>query len=90
MAGSYNHIVDEDGRLSSGETINGMLECTSGDVVECVNEMYGMIWYLADVLAHEDRFDPILRDEYRKGFVENARRNYKVGLEASPGVVEGD
>ena len=47
MAGSYAHIVNDNGTLRNGEGINSMLECMSGDVVEAVEEMYGMIWWLA-------------------------------------------
>lgn len=42
-----------------------------GDAYEALEECYGMIWYLAD--GDADR-------------VEEARQNYKTGLERSPGV----
>ena len=69
MAGSYNHCVDDNGRLYDPETLNGMLE-NGGDVYEAVEEMYGMIWFLAG------------GDPYK---VEAARRAYKEGIEMAPG-----
>jgi hypothetical protein len=44
MAGSYLHVVGDDGALLSNERVNGMLE-NGGDVFEAVEEMYGMIWF---------------------------------------------
>lgn len=70
MAGSYNHCVEDDGRLSSNRNVAGMLE-NGGDVYEAVLEMYGMIWFLAG--GDADR-------------VEEARQQYRAGLEMSPGV----
>lgn len=86
MAGSYNHIVNDEGMLEDGETINGMLECMSGDVVECVTEMYGMIWFLANELD-ELRMKPGNKMDAMKAIVEEARKNYHIGLDKSPGVV---
>jgi hypothetical protein len=80
MAGSYLHVVEEDGRLSSNETVAGMLE-NGGDVYEAVEEMYGMIWWLAT--SH----DPGLTPEQK---VEQARLRYTEGLAFSPGLVEED
>ena len=92
MAGSYNHVVDaETGMLYDWEGINGMLECHSGDVFECVEEMYGMIWGLADRLAQEirGRIPHSITDEeferIRREAVEEAREGYKQGLSVSPG-----
>jgi hypothetical protein len=70
MAGSYNHAVTDDGRLRNWKTMTIATE-TQGDAYETIEEMYGMIWYLADGKANS---------------VEDARQNYKVGLEVSPGV----
>lgn len=90
MAGSYNHIVEEDGRLSNSETINGMLECMSGDVVECVTEMYGMIWWLAEQLAQSYWPTSLTRAEVQEMIVKEAQSNYQIGLAVSPGIVEED
>lgn len=46
MAGSYHHIIDDSGNLLSPEMVVSSLE-TGGDVYEAVEEMYGMIWWLA-------------------------------------------
>lgn len=89
MAGSYNHVVDrETGRLYDAEGINGMLECHSGDVVECVEEMYGMIWWLAEQYARslEDAQGEPEGTHSTTEMVEEARKNYREGLETSPGI----
>lgn len=69
MAGSYNHVVNKDSSLRTAEQINDSLECLSGDVVEAVEEMYGMIWYLA---------------EGELARVEEARENWRAGYAMSP------
>ena len=71
MAGSYLHCVDDDGRLREPEELG--LE-NGGDVYEAVEEMYGMIWYLAHQLGDTDSVDN----------VEIARQNYRIGLRLAP------
>lgn len=71
MAGSYNHIITDQGNLVSNKTFVGMIE-NLGDAYEMTEEMYGMIWWLA---YNEDScVDPAAA-------VEAARMNYKKGLE---------
>lgn len=69
MAGSYNHVVDDIGALLDFEGINNALDCQSGDVVEAIEEMYGMLWYLADG---------------NETVIEEARQNWKKGYSLSP------
>jgi hypothetical protein len=72
MTGSYYHYyhcVDDEGRLRHPDDLNAMLE-NGGDVYEVIEELYGMVWYLAG------------GDELR---VEEAQRMYRVGLQSSPG-----
>lgn len=73
MAGSYEHIVQKNGNLAYNSVIVAMLE-TGGDVFECVEEMYGMIWYLAKKTREFDQPDRV------KMLVEEARQNYEEGL----------
>jgi hypothetical protein len=70
MAGSYCHAVTGDGRLRNWRTIAVATE-TQGDAFETIEEFYGMVWFLADGSAER---------------VEEARRNYRRGLQLSPGV----
>jgi hypothetical protein len=80
MAGTYDHVVEEDGALAEPKTVQGMLECTSGDVYEAIEMMYGMIWVLATDLAeeiHGTHVDP-------KEMIEHAQETYKHGLALSP------
>lgn len=69
MAGSYGHVVQKDGNLRSNRVITEMLE-SGGDVFECVEEMYGMIWFLAATYAYQNP----------KAAVQDARHQYKEGL----------
>ena len=65
MAGSYQHIIDENGAFAGHQHLLD----TGGDVYEALEEIYGMIWYLANGDAAR---------------VEEARRNYTRGLELAP------
>lgn len=76
MAGSYNHIVTNAGNLGSNERVVSMLE-NGGDVFEAVEEMFGMIWFLAGGTPDNPNADEA------KARVEEARQNYKRGLEIS-------
>ena len=87
MAGSYLHVVKNDGSLRSHKTIADMLE-HDGDVVEAVEEMYGMIWYLADELSHCYPFNMI--EDGVPAIVESARLEYQEGLKKSPTKRYGD
>lgn len=69
MAGSYNHAVDDLGRLCNWKTMTIATE-TQGDAYETIEEMYGMIWYLAGGNPET---------------VELARNNYEAGIALSPG-----
>ena len=78
MAGSYNHVVGKNGGLRSNLGVVDMLE-NGGDVFEAVEEMYGMIWYLASNGQTQDAMNLSALE-----LVELARENYKEGLSASP------
>jgi hypothetical protein len=66
MAGSYRHTINDDGTFRGVDLLDHL-----GDAFEALEEMYGMIWYLADGSAAR---------------VEEARQNYQLGIERSPGV----
>jgi hypothetical protein len=75
MAGSYGHATTDDGKLRHWTTM-GIATENQGDSYETIEEMYGMIWWLA---AEADAADPA-------AWVEEARKHYKDGIEVSPGV----
>lgn len=75
MAGSYNHATNERGELLSPDLMREGATETQGDAFETIEELYGMVWFLAGG-------DPAK--------VEDAQRNYQAGLALSPGVAEGD
>lgn len=72
MAGSYNHITDNQGNLIPNEDFPDMIE-NLGDAYEMAEEMYGMIWWIAH-MGHDAVMTP-------EDLVEMARRNYVLGLE---------
>lgn len=70
MAGSYLHAVTDSGKLRHIENMSIATE-NAGDAYETIEEMYGMIWYLA-----QGKLD----------LVEDARENYNLGIIMSPGL----
>lgn len=93
MAGSYSHCVGDDGKLLPPEELCSMLECTSGDVYEAIEEMYGMIWYLATFAdmgvqrAARTPWHEVVSDPGKIGkLVEQARQRYRDGIASSPGL----
>lgn len=79
MAGSYGHVTaGGDGKLLNNEQALQMLDCYHGDVYEALEEMYGMIWWLATRL--EGEFNDSAAE-----FVDIARAKYLEGLKMSPG-----
>lgn len=72
MAGSYKHIITDQGNLVSNESFAYMIN-NLGDAYEMSEEMFGMIWWLAGTMPSENA-DQI------KERVEAARQNYGEGL----------
>lgn len=77
MAGSYNHATTKKSKLRNHESFVGMIE-NLGDAYEAIEEMYGMIWYLANEISSGSAW---LADQ----LVERARVNYLAGIIESPG-----
>lgn len=63
MAGSYNHAVTASGNLRSNEAFANMIE-NIGDAYEMAEEMWGMIWFLAQ--GDPQRVE-LARTHYREG-----------------------
>jgi len=59
VAGSYNHIVEENGALRGIDSLENW-----GDMYEAIEECFGMIWYLAN--GDADKVEEARR-KYRKG-----------------------
>ena len=81
MAGSYNHCVTPAGNFSGGE--RGPRLDDLGDAFEALEEMFGMIWYLAGEMLEMTPKTPEERAVMVKEAVETARQNYKEGLRIS-------
>lgn len=77
MAGSFKHVVAADGQLLRDKDFAQMVD-NPVDAYEVVEEMYGMIWVLADFLGGPDAGT-------RRAWVDQARDNYRRGLTVSPG-----
>lgn len=83
MAGSWNHSIDQEtGKLLSNEDATSMLE-NGGDWYEYAEEVYGMVWQLASMLAMQPN---VTRSP--EELIEYARTHYRDGLKLSPGVAE--
>lgn len=75
MAGSYNHCIDDEGNLLSNEQmmLDGAMIENLGDAYEAIEEMYGMIWWLAHMGPNAPAMDPA-------DLVELARQHYAEGV----------
>ena len=82
MAGSYSHATTNNGRLRSNQSFPQLVE-NLGDAYETVEEMYGMIHYLASMV---ERLSPAEYPKTHEQIVEEARKNYRRGIQMSPGV----
>jgi len=65
---SFGHVVQKDGNLRALSIIGDMLT-SKDDIVKTVEEMYGMIWFLAGKEVGRE-----------KQTVEDARKQYREGL----------
>lgn len=73
MAGSYYHIVDEEsGEFCDNELFVDMIE-NLGDAYEMAEEMYGMIWWLANKSATTSSMTS-------EELVKRAHQEYTLGL----------
>lgn len=77
MAGSFAHVTDLQGRFTGIDRIENL-----GDALEALEEMYGMIWWLAQHAADKNT------DRSPEKAVQIARQNWERGIEMSPGVVD--
>jgi len=78
MAGSYAHAVNDDGALLEPVELQKMME-NMGDAYECIEELYGMVWFLARQLEL-----PIKPGMSKDKWVKLAKDNYRRGVELSP------
>lgn len=68
----------KDGTLRNANEVAQSLE-TGGDVFETVEEMYGMIWFLAATYAYSDP----------KRAVDDARSQFREGLHQAEVILSG-
>lgn len=87
MAGSYNHCINDRGHLLDNDRMmisGGMIE-NLGDAYEAIEEMYGMIWFLAAMAESQTDMSNLSPAQ----MVELARKNYQRGLRLSKELAEG-
>jgi hypothetical protein len=75
MAGSWRHMVKKNGKLRSPEHLVQMMD-TQGDMVEALEECYGMIYWLANSVQMPG---PITEDLVSQR-IENANDHYRDGV----------
>jgi lipopolysaccharide biosynthesis regulator YciM len=68
VAGSWNHIVNRNGKFQGTLLIENL-----GDAYEALEECYGMIQYLADVVATE-------WGQEHAAVIREAKENHEAGL----------
>lgn len=87
MAGSYLHATTKKGKLRNNESFIGMVD-NLGDAYETVEEMYGMIWWLAEQYARslEDAQGEPEGTHSTAGMVKDAQEKWAEGMRLSPGV----
>lgn len=90
MAGSWQHMVTKNGKLRNPKTFNGMIE-NGGDAYEAAEECFGMIWYLAAMMASDLNWTTLTGPPPRAqvlAIIAEAEAHYKDGL-AVGGVQRG-
>lgn len=84
MAGSWGHIVNEDG--TPRESADGQpdyahdLDPYSGDVHEALEECYGMVWFLAAHVSTLIEHTDTARRESVLDIIKTAQGNYSDGV----------
>lgn len=82
MAGSWNHITDAEGRFDGSRLVHE----NGGDVVEALEECYGMVYVLAEsIVSYSTDATDEEKPAARAAVIEVARQHYKDGLKVSPG-----
>lgn len=82
MAGSWNHMTTDGGKLRNPLTFNGMIE-NGGDAYEAAEECYGMIWYLAGMMATDLDWTTLTGPPSREqvlAVIAEAQQHHKDGL----------
>ena len=83
MAGSWRHMTMDDGRFRDNESFCDMIE-NLGDAYEAAEECYGMIWYLAAMMATDLNWTTLTEFPSREqvlAVIAEAEERYKDGLE---------
>ena len=82
MAGSWRHMTTKSGELRNPETFNGMIE-NGGDAYEAAQQCFGMIWYLAGMMATDLNWTELTGPPSREqvlGVIAEAEAHYQDGL----------
>lgn len=82
MAG-YKDAAKENGQLRSRSEFLQLID-NWGNTYETIEEMYGMIWFLANFIMVNKTLLDDQSPELTKEVVETARRQYQQGIAVSP------
>lgn len=82
MAGSYEHTTNDDGSLRDPLDMASMLD-TPGDVYEALEEMYGMIWWMANTITSPGIAE-LAKGTAPEQWVDMAKKKYSTGVKLSP------
>jgi hypothetical protein len=83
MAGHWTGIINDDGRPYNGD-FNAINNYAEPVIAETVEQMYGMIWWLADLMA-QDNYSGESPRKLRLALVKNAYLNYEAGVRLGAG-----
>ncbi len=80
MAGGWHHMTRDGGKPYDESFGEGSMLKNGGDVVETLEQCYGMIWWLANALATETSSHSVTRRMIQDR-IEEARKKHREGAE---------
>lgn len=80
MAGSWSHMTTDEGQLLRVRQFHNNLD-TGGDVYEAAQQCFGMIWYMARLLATVNYGTLTPSREQIMDFIARAEASYRYGLD---------
>lgn len=81
MTGGWRHMTRDGGKPYDERYGEGSMLKNGGDVVEALEQAYGMIWWLAHRTATEKGYQEDVSRRHIQDEIEKARKNYKEGVE---------
>jgi hypothetical protein len=79
MAGSWEHMTTKSGRLLGNERFAQVIG-NLGDAYEAAEECFGMVWYLADMIAAQLNGTPRPTRRQTLDVIRQAQESYEAGV----------